>query len=164
LPDWDELKTIVNTHKAVAAWSVELPDPHDYNRTGPSSRPFAASRPLRHPPGSAREDFAQRHNRLLATPFVVSRMVVAVRNDQGEVEAKSSLKAKAERRLPAPKFTSTNTIGKKDIAAPPPKRVIAPATVRFARRNRDKQLFLARGKRRRLLSRLELPFVLEERA
>lgn len=87
LPQWQEVRAILNGGAPAARWSVDLPSTPDYR----SHRTFVTPPSL--PKGayliaaSAREDFTESANRILALHFTVSDLVLLTRQEvDGDIE------------------------------------------------------------------------------
>lgn len=88
LPQWDQVRSLMDSAKPDAQWQVSLPATPDYR----DHKTFVTP-PLLKPgfyvvAASAREDFAKEHNRILAVDVIIGDLVILTRHDnEGGIEA-----------------------------------------------------------------------------
>ena len=86
MPDYSDLRAIVEKGHPVASWSAALPDPHDYKTHRAFPLPPALKPGLYVIATSAHENFSFVKNRVTAAPLIISNLAVAMRNDAGTLD------------------------------------------------------------------------------
>ncbi len=87
LPQWREVKDLMAATKPAASWKLDLPETPDYRDHRTFVDPPALPKGAYVVAVSAREDFKESKNRILAVHFTVSGLVLLTRQEEdGDVE------------------------------------------------------------------------------